>query len=303
MNEPETTAISQAFVTFLNPETDRLAFLSAWLYSRNIEHKIVELAGKNHLVIRFASAAYDSKFKQKTLIAHYDRAQDSPGANDNSAACFQLLLLAERLNRVQVSHNITVVLTDGEEAAGSQGVASQGAYGLGTGMRALGLTDTDVYVLDGCGRGDTLIISDTGTEETLPQKMLRHIEQIYSEAAISAREAANNNWMRIPTPWSDNAGLLAAGIASLVVTVLPYKEAVTLKQALNSDPVTEAQLKQLLKTNPRGCARPELVQVIPRTWLMMHTDEDTAGSLQAGAFMLMARFLDALARRMTVKHA
>ncbi len=288
-------------MTFLKPETNRLAFLSAWLYSRSIEHTVVELAEKKHLVIRFAPAAYDSAFSRKTLIAHYDRAQDSPGANDNSAACFQLLLLAERLNRSQSKHNICIVLTDGEEAAGSKGIASQGAYGLGTGMRALGLTDTDVYVLDGCGRGDTLIISDTGTEGTLPKRILRHIEHIYSEAKGSAAEAADTKWMRIPTPWSDNAGLLAAGIASIVITVLPHAEAVILKQALESDQTTGVQLLQVLKTNPRHCVRPELVHVIPRTWLMMHTKEDTAGSLQAGAFVLMARFLDALARRMTVK--
>jgi len=287
-------------MTFLKPETDRLAFLSAWLYIRSIEHNVVELAGKKHLVIRFAPSAYDSTFRRKTLIAHYDRAQDSPGANDNSAACFQLLLLAERLTKIHKSHNINIVLTDGEEA-GSNGIASQGSYGLGTGMRTLGLTETDVYVFDGCGRGDTLIVSDSGTEESLPKKMSQHIEHIYSEAITIAREAVASEWTRLPTPWSDNAGLLAAGIASLVITVLPRIEAVTLQQGLESDLATRAQLVRILKTNPRQCVDPKLSHMIPRTWMMMHTGEDTAGSLQAGAFQLMSRFLDILSRRMTVK--
>ena len=132
MNSRKTTDqkhVSSIFTSFLDPNLDRCAFISAWLGERSISHTIVELAGKKHIVVRFTSDAYDPRFRMKTLVAHYDRADGTPGANDNSAACFQLMLLAERLASPRVksygTHNVRIFFTDGEEAAGTGGIAGQ----------------------------------------------------------------------------------------------------------------------------------------------------------------------------------
>src|SRR5512133_707767 len=109
MAQPDELPASSTFGAFLAPDLDRCAFISAWLRAREIRHSVVELAGKRHIVVRFADDAYDPRFRMKTLVAHYDRSecpegpkwpqgnQCSSGANDNSAACFQLMLFAERL--------------------------------------------------------------------------------------------------------------------------------------------------------------------------------------------------------------
>jgi len=67
------------------------------------------------------------------------------------------MLLAERLHSGTEGmpggpvHNVRIFFTDGEEAAGTKGLAGQGSYGLGSGMRKLNLTDDDVLVFDACG--------------------------------------------------------------------------------------------------------------------------------------------------------
>ena len=71
--------------------------------------------GRNHILVHFASEAYNPRFKIKTVIAHYDRVAGSPGANDNSAADWQLMNWAVELEKATSFHNIRIFFTDGEE--------------------------------------------------------------------------------------------------------------------------------------------------------------------------------------------
>ncbi len=290
---------SSIFSAFIKENLDRLAFISAWLHARDIPHTIVNLAGKRHVVIRFAAERYDPRFRAKTLVAHYDRAPGTPGANDNSAACFLLLALAERLSQAnEGQHNVMIILTDGEEAAGTKGISGQGSYALGSGLRKLRMTETDVYVFDACGRGDTLILSTAGMNRRVPLGLLKRLTDIHERTAELARRAARERWLTLPTPYSDNAGFLAAGIASQVVTVLPRDEANALLLALNgaaSESERAALLEAIASNRHSSKGEDEIAGAIPETWKMMHTPRDSAESLSVEAFNLVERFLETLA--------
>jgi len=301
---------SSIFTAFLAPGIDRCEFISAWLRARKIPHAVVELAGKSHIVVRFSSDSYDPRFRMKTLVAHYDRADGTPGANDNSAACFQLMLLAERLASPRaepyVTHNVRIFFTDGEEAAGTEGIAGQGAFALGSGLRKLKMTEDDVYVFDACGRGDTLILSTAGLKNK--GSMGERLRLLHERSAVLARSVAGENWMSLHTPYSDNAGFLASGIASQVFTVLPRSEADALAQALGksdgdkkregTNPHEKKALERALTKNRYGKDTAEsLDPAIPETWKLMHTANDSADTLTAQAFILMEKLMDEIARQ------
>ena len=286
---------SSTFESFLADGLDRSAFISAWLRAREIPHTIVTLAGKQHIVIRFSSESYDPRFRMKTLVAHYDRAPGTPGANDNSAACFQLMLLSERLVAQKRVHNIRIFFTDGEEAASTKGIAGQGAFSLGAGFRKLKMTDDDVYVFDLCGRGDTLILSTAGIHRS--GDIGKRLSALHKRATEIAITVSPENWLNSYTAYSDNAGFLAAGIAAQVFTVLPHEEATILLRGL-SDSKTEKALTRAITANRTLPINSPLVEIVPETWQTMHTPKDTAGTLTASAFRLMERLLDEIAKRL-----
>ena len=100
-------------------------------------------------------------------------------------------------------------------------------------MKTLGLDDADVYVFDACGRGDVLVLSEAGLRGTKRATkggsdatgLARKAADLRDRTRAIAREAAAGKWITLLTPYSDNAGFLAAGIAAQVITVLPRQEA------------------------------------------------------------------------------
>lgn len=319
---------SQTLLAFLAPDTDRPDFIRRWLTERGVPARILELAGKRHVIVRFASDAYHPNFRTKILVAHHDRAGDSPGANDNSAACFQLMQLAERLagsgnsalagarwkNALRKAHNTVIIFTDGEEAAGTGGIRAQGSFALGSGLKTLGFNDADVYVFDACGRGDVLVLSEAGLPGNKAGRksanrggfqasaFAQKTAALRDQARHIAREAAPGKWITLLTPYSDNAGFLAAGIAAQVVTVLPQTEADTLLFALAgkgkgiSGTGDVADLERLVAANRQIPGTDSALQeLIPETWRLMHGPGDNPATLTPEAFALMAGFLDCLA--------
>lgn len=287
------------FEAFTAPDTNRLLFLERLLKAKDIPCTVVELAGRAHIAVRFGKGAYHPFFQTTTLIAHYDRDEGpppSPGANDNSAACFLLVELAEKL-LTRENHNIMILFTGGEEA-GKQGVARQGAFALGTGLRRLNQTAGRVFVLDACGRGDTLILSAVAPPggSVLHRRKIRafykDLEELRAEAAVLAQKSCPGRWLSLPTPYSDNAGLLAAGIPAQLITVLPREEAETLLRTAGGIPGEQFR-RLLLAFRDTGNG------AVPQTWRMMHTAQDTADTLTPEAFTLMRSFLDALSRDKT----
>lgn len=292
-----------SFSSFLEPGIDRVAFISNWLSINSIPFHVVNFSGKQHIIVKFANDHYDPRFRQKILVAHHDRAPNTPGANDNSAACFQLLLFSRELHQKSIfggqsfTHNIRVLFTDGEEAAGTKGIHGQGSYLLGKGLKQLGKIDEDLYVFDATGTGDTLILSTTGINDKKGNPLNSRLLELHDRAIETAQSVSPENWIRLSTPFSDNAGFLAAGIPSQVITVLPHEEATVLLLALTTGSEKKIDLltKQLTLNSLQNA--PDIPEGIPKTWLRLHTRSDIENKLTKEAFTLIHRFLVETARR------
>ncbi|WP_052185490.1 M28 family peptidase [Treponema sp. OMZ 838] len=289
LEQAQAIIASPFFSAFLEPAADRRAFITERLAAQGIPYRTVTLQDKTHIVITYRQSAYNPRFKMKTLIAHYDRAAGTQGANDNSAACIQLLLFAQTLLHKRDAHNIRIIFTDGEEA-GADGIKNQGAYRLGQGLRALSMQQDDIFVFDMCGSGDTLILSESGiygrdTRKTAALSALHRRCRIYADAACRGR------WFSLPTAYSDNAGLISAGLIAQVITVLPRAEAELLMRYM---PRSEA-LQRCIITNAHVPPDSPLAAVIPQTWQRMHTPQDRLETLTPQAFILVDKMLRYLA--------
>ena len=289
LEQAQAIIASPFFSAFLEPAADRCAFITERLAAQGIPYRTVTLQDKTHIVITYRQSAYNPRFKMKTLIAHYDRAAGTQGANDNSAACVQLLLFAQMLLQKRDAHNIRIIFTDGEEA-GADGIKNQGAYRLGQGLRVLSMQQDDIFVFDMCGSGDTLILSESGiygrdTRKTAALSALHRRCRIYADAACRGR------WLSLPTAYSDNAGLISAGLTAQVITVLPRAEAELLMRYM---PRSEA-LQRSIITNAHVPPDSPLAAVIPQTWQRMHTPQDSLETLTPQAFILVDKMLRYLA--------
>lgn len=318
LEQAQAIIASPFFSAFLEPAADRRAFITERLAAQGIPYRTVTLQDKTHIVITYRQAAYNSRFKMKTLIAHYDRAAGTQGANDNSAACIQLLLFAQTLLHKRDAHNIRIIFTDGEEA-GADGIKNQGAYRLGQGLRALSMQQDDIFVFDMCGSGDTLILSESGiygrdTRKTAALSALHRRCRIYADAACRGR------WLSLPTAYSDNAGLISAGLTAQVITVLLRAEAELLMRymphsagtplsgnvhsagchrasgmEISANESAAQALQRCIITNAHVPPDSPLAAVIPQTWQRMHTPQDSLETLTPQAFILVDKMLRYLA--------
>ncbi len=290
---------SDLFKAFLKKDLNRCDFISQWLSAHNVPHSIVSLAQKKHIIIKYSAQFYDKNFKMKTLTAHYDRAPDTQGANDNSASCFILMNFAKKLCSYTKPHNIKIIFTDGEEA-GAAGLKEQGAYTLGTGLKKLKMDGDDIFVFDMCGRGDTLILSRSGIFGRDKAKTKR-LDELHKRAELLAQRACPNQWLSMLTAYSDNAGFIAAGLFAQVITVLPRKEAETLLHCLPKEKLTGqnktamGELTDMVIKNQKPPQGSPFEKIIPFTWQLMHTADDKIETLNSEAFTLTEKYLTALA--------
>ena len=290
---------SDLFKAFLKKDLNRCDFISQWLSAHNVPHSIVNLAQKKHIIIKYPAQFYDKSFKMKTLTAHYDRAPDTQGANDNSASCFILMNFAKKLCSYTKPHNIKIIFTDGEEA-GAAGLKEQGAYTLGTGLKKLKMDGDDIFVFDMCGRGDTLILSRSGIFGRDKAKTKR-LDELHKRAGLIAQRACPNKWLSMLTAYSDNAGFIAAGLFAQVITVLPRKEAETLLHCLPKEKLTGqnktamGELTDMVIKNQKPPQGYPFQKIIPFTWQLMHTADDKIETLNSEAFTLTEKYLTALA--------
>ena len=289
LEQAQAIIASPFFSAFLEPAADRRTFITARLAAQGIPYRTVTLQDKTHIVITYRQSVYNPRFKMKTLIAHYDRAAGTQGANDNSAACIQLLLFAQTLLHKRDAHNIRIIFTDGEEA-GTDGIKNQGSYRLGQGLRALSMQQDDIFVFDMCGSGDTLILSESGIYGRDKRKTAA-LSALHRRCCIYADAACRGRWLSLPTAYSDNAGLFSAGLTAQVITVLPRAEAELLMRYM---PRSEA-LQRCIITNAHVPPDSPLAAVIPQTWQRMHTPQDRLETLTPQAFILVDKMLRYLA--------
>lgn len=318
LEQAQAIIASPLFNAFLEPAADRRAFITERLAAQGIPYRTVTLQDKTHIVITYRQSAYNPRFKMKTLIAHYDRAAGTQGANDNSAACIQLLLFAQTLLHKRDAHNIRIIFTDGEEA-GTDGIKNQGAYRLGQGLCALSMQQDDIFVFDMCGSGDTLILSESGIYGREKQKTAT-LMALHRRCRIYADAACRGRWLSLPTAYSDNAGLISAGLTAQVITVLPRAEAELLMRymphsagtplsgnvhsagchrasgmEISSNESAAQALQRCIITNAHIPPNSPLAAIIPQTWQRMHTPQDSLETLTPQAFILVDKMLRYLA--------
>ncbi|MGL4981637.1 MAG: M28 family peptidase [Treponemataceae bacterium] len=281
----------QEFKKFIAPNVNRCDFICQWLEENHIEFSIIVLENARHVYINFPSTAYNPMFKTKTILTHYDRTENTPGANDNSAAVFQILQFAKQLYVSEIQHNIRIFFTDGEEMGEENGIIDQGAYGIASKFKQLGILYDDIYVFDCCGRGDVIVISTAGQTVKGNRNFLRRFDDLFTRTKKIAQLASPQSWITLPVPYSDNASFIASGIPAVAITILPHEESTKFMLDLRRDKNFEGLLLQSAK---------DCKSRLPRTWQIMHTAEDNFASLNEEAFTLMGKFLDTLARSRTV---
>jgi Iap family predicted aminopeptidase len=230
------------------------------------------------------------------LTAHYDRVEGSPGANDNSAAVFHLLKAAQKLREQRADYWI-IIFTDKEELSPGEGIQDQGAFSLAQKLKAWGLGDARVFNFDACGSGDTFIFSST------TDYLLRHdrrpglrrtrqsLQVLREQATETARFLRLNKVLSVPTPFSDEAGFLRAGIPAQTITMLPTDEAVPYASLLRKRPdfadilFSDAAIKN--KTDRL---------LIPETWRCINSPLDSHLRLTPEFYDRIVRFAVELCR-------
>ena len=292
------------FQRFIAPDCDRRQFILDMLKDFGVPAVPLSLEGAHHILVKFPPSAYNPQYKMKTVLAHYDRVDTSPGANDNSAAVFQIIYWARRLLRFPGFHNVQIIFSDGEEMGGSEGVAEQGAFCIATKFRSLGLTQQDVYAFDCCGRGDFVILSQAGKGKgSIPFQ--RQFNSLVERTEDLIKSVAGRKWAPLPVPYSDNAGFLACGIPAVAITLLPAQEVVSYLRELKQHPGLQAAIMKSTQEQEVGTRKikplePYQVQEkMPMTWRLLHTEYDNLASLTPESFPLMEALLDALAKSRT----
>ncbi len=293
--------LPKEFEEYIEPGCDRLAFLQNYLAQRGVETSIVPIGDRKHLYVIFPSTSYNPLFKIKTLLTHYDRVSGSPGANDNSAANFQIADFAVRLQRASekgAAHNMRIFFTDGEEL-GENGVSQQGAFGLAELFRKLGITKDDVYVFDSCGRGEVAVLAQAGLSVAGSRGASAFKKQFFSlfeRTQSLLRTACPSSWMTLPVPYSDNAGFLACGIPAVAITLLPKEEATEYLRNLMADKNLEKEVMNCHMTDdPERLPRFKYEEKMPVTWRLFHTAFDNLLSLTPSSWDVMRKILDTLA--------
>ena len=288
-----------AFSEFIAPQTDRCAFIQDWLIKHGVESAVAAIDGKNHILVQFASQAYNPRFKIKTVIAHYDRVAGSPGANDNSAADWQIMNWAVELSKATSFHNIRIFFTDGEELGWNTGVSEQGAYGIATTFKKLGITNDDVYVFDCCGRGEVPVLGKTEIPVHAGTSFLKQFNDLSERTQDLLRRASPGRWMCLPVPYSDNASFLACGIPAVAITMLPAEEASLYARELMNTKSLESEVmnREATKKQRLEGKTPEYAykERMPQTWRRFHTANDNEASLTPESFTVMQNVLTCLA--------
>lgn len=304
----------EAYRKFVSPECNRRDFIVDWLGTRGVKAVVLPIDGHEHIYVKFDRTGYNPIFKIKTVVAHYDRFDGSPGANDNSSSVFALMHWAVLLSKTMMQHNVRLIFTDGEEigsgagasgrgegSSGSSGsVADQGAFGLANVFKRLGITDDDVFVFDCVGRGTVPVMGHSVLPKKVAVQFRNRFIDLKDRTENMLRISSGGNFVTAPVSYSDNAGFLACGIPAVAITMLPIDEVSKYMYDLVRVPILEAFV-----TNgkvPEYFDRAQLESMIPYTWKLLHTKSDNIESLTKESFTIMEHILNSLANMRTVQN-
>lgn len=279
------------FYEFIAPGADRFEILQTLLKETGLRFSVEHIARNRHLSVfpRRPSQARPST----ALVAHYDRAAGSPGANDNSAAVFQLIAAAMKLEEGE-NTAWRIIFTDKEELEAGEGIRDQGSYALAKSLRDRGDGGMRFFIFDACGAGDTLVIS-TAADRLLKNegglgigRTLSAVQHLRDHALETARRLFLQKVLLLPTPLSDDAGFLRAGIAAQTITVLPSAEAAAFASLLRrKGDLAEALLSREV------LSRHDLSE-IPATWRSLNGPADSPLLLTPRYYQQVIHFACAL---------
>jgi hypothetical protein len=299
------------FEEFIAPDADRLALLVTALEENGLKPRILDAGGRSHVVLGAAKPPHRGGGAGRPIVlsAHYDRAADSPGANDNSAAVFMLIeAAADIFGRGGGAHGSAsggahtgaadapvIIFTDKEELSCGEGLKEQGAYSLALRLKEQGLKSARIFCFDACGAGNTLVIS-TEADQLLRNetsvgaaRIRRRVWELRNTALETARRAGIEKILLLPTPFSDDAGFFRAGLAAQTITVLPETEAAAFASRARAKPET---VSALVCEAPGEAAR----NAFPETWRNLNGPGDTPSLLTPKYWKNMVRFVKTLCR-------
>jgi hypothetical protein len=292
------------FFDFIAPDVDRFEILKTLLEEFHFKFMVLPIAGNRHFFVFPREQSLKSSSIKNfpfhgqnpiVMVAHYDRVPKSPGANDNSAAVFQLIKTALRLE-ARMEDRWIIIFTDKEELSAGEGITSQGSYTLAETLRQGGLSKARIYIFDACGTGDTLIISTTTDHllrnDTGPgiRKARQHIQGLRNHALRTVHNLNMQKVLLIPTPFSDDAGFLRAGIPAQTITMLPAAEASPFAALLRGQPdFSDALLSREIQETANK-------QRIPKTWRSLNGPADSHLRLTPEHFDQIIRFAIDLCR-------
>jgi len=285
----------QRFKEFISPQADRFTILKESLEEASLDYRVLEIEGNRHFMVTPPPSRerFPRHGTPSILVAHYDRAPGSPGANDNSAGVFLLFETAGRLKNSN-AENWAVIFTDKEELQPGESIAEQGAYSLALELKNLNMENAKIFCFDACGVGDTLVISTTADyllkKESGGEKLQRAVLALQKTALDTARDLGMAKVLLAPTPFSDDAGFLRAGLAAQTITMLPSAECIALVSALrkNAD-LAGTLINAELSGGSRGGP-------VPETWRSLNSPGDSHLRLTPEHFRTVLRFAEALCR-------
>ncbi|MBI9100390.1 MAG: M28 family peptidase [Spirochaetaceae bacterium] len=288
---------------FCSPGCDRYDFLIRWLTREEITHSVIPTGQARHIMIRLdKERPYLKRFYIKTLVAHYDRVQGTPGANDNSASVFELLYSIKKLKTLKQAHNIQIILTDKEELDDRDSVVSQGAYQLAHLFREKNIRNCIFFVFDMCGIGDTLISGRAGLQllkskydnEVRFRKLYNDMINFNSSLADLFLSFRDGEFFHLNSLFSDDLGFLLNRYPALQISVLPYEEAIAMKRDL-----FRIKPEEWKKLTDKGILSAEyrffLKNILPASWKNNHGSDDTVEHLTESAFTVIDEFILELA--------
>lgn len=284
---------SELFKKFILPDCNRADFIISELKKNGIDAVLLPFEGKNHIYVKFPQSSYNPSFRIKTVIAHYDRMPDTPGANDNSFAVFCLIEFAKILNNPSFVHNIRLIFTDGEELSES-GIENQGAFLLAKTFRRLKITDDFIFVFDCMGRGTIPILAKTFYSQKLNSVFKKNFFQLETKAT-KLISSATGKYLTLPVGYSDNAGFLAQSLYAVAITMLPENEANLFLYNLIKNP----KLEQFVLHNTKNFTekeKSECEKMLPYTWNLFHTQNDNFSSITMESFSIFMKILFSLAK-------
>ncbi|MDR0402932.1 MAG: Zn-dependent exopeptidase M28 [Treponema sp.] len=286
------------FMEFIAPDADRRSLLCSVLEESGLDFTELVLGKNRHIVVFPRKRA----FSAVAFTAHYDRAEGSSGANDNSAAVFMLLDAALGFRGAAErgeGPSPVIFFTDNEELKTGETLEDQGAYALALYLKENGF-DGRIFIFDACGSGDTLIVStaaDTllrNVRDSRAAAFRGKVRELRAEALEAARNAGIEKTLLLPAPFSDDAGFFRAGLCAQTITVLPSGEAAAFSALVRGQSGGHGAARSLLSD---AVPRPADRRLIPETWRNLNGPGDSHIRLTTEHWKKVVAFAGALGRR------